>query len=179
MTQPSFVPIVEADQVRPSYLVRAPGDWRADRPADHRGGPSPRRREFGTPGPDQGYGLLVAERLFADRVQLAEGESLHDALAVAAEIGGARAALFGRAPVGKDVELALTLLGLLGDAPADLVAWRRSRIRSAAHEYRVRRAVVDLVPEATLRCTPDAVRTRLGQWRQLFAEDRAEPTGAT
>lgn len=171
MTQPSFVPIVEADQVRDAYQMHAPRHWRATRPADHRGGPTPRRREFGTPGPDQGYALLVAERLFADRVQLTEGESVHDALAAAAEVGAARAALFGRAPVGKDVELALALFGLLGDAPADLVAWRQPRIRSCAHEYRLRRALVDLVPEETLRLTPDEVRARSGRWRELFADD--------
>lgn len=168
MTQPSFVPIVEADQVRQAHRVHAPRDWRATRPADRRG-PTPRRPEFGTPGPDTGYGLLVAERLFADRVRCAAGESVHDALAAAAEVGGARAALFGRAPVGKDIEHALTLFGLLGDAPADLVAWRAPRLRSAAHEYRVRRALVDAVPEATLRLTPEQVLARLGQWRTLLA----------
>ena len=34
MTQPNFVPIVETDQVRPSYRLRTPTDWRA------RGGPA-------------------------------------------------------------------------------------------------------------------------------------------
>lgn len=169
MTQPRYVPIVESDQVREAYQVHAPRDWRADRPADLRG-PTPRRRDFGTPGPDQGYGLLVAERLFADRVQVQAGESVHDALAAAAEIGGARAALFGRAPVGKDVEHALVLLGFLGDAPADLVSWRAPRVRSAAHEARRRRALVDAVPDATLRLTPDQVRARLPEWRTLLVE---------
>ena len=175
MTQPSFVPIVEADQVRQSYRVHAPLDWRATRPGDLHGSPAARRREFGTPGPDAGYGLLVAEQLFADKVQCVGGESVHDALAAAAEVGGARAALFGRAPVGKDVEHALTLFGLLGGAPADLVAWRSQRVRSAAHEYRKRRALVDAVPEATLRLTPEQVRSRLGAWRTLLVDDTPAP----
>lgn len=179
MTQPSFVPIVEADQVRQAHRVHAPRDWRATRPADLRGGPAPRRREFGTPGPDAGYGMLVAERLFADKVQCVEGESAHDALAAAAEVGGARAALFGRAPVGKDVEHALVLFGLLGDAPADLVAWRAPRIRSAAHEYRKRRALVDAVPEATLRLTPEQVRGRLAEWRTLLVPEDRPPMATT
>lgn len=119
--------------------------------------------------------MLVAERLFADRVQAGAGEVLADVLAGAADIGGARAALFGRAPVGRDVEHALTLFGYLGDAPDDLVTWRTPLLRSAAHEYQVRQALVDLVPDETLRLTVDQVRQRLGQWRQLFTLS-AEPT---
>ncbi|MDA8071673.1 MAG: hypothetical protein M0Z82_08730 [Actinomycetota bacterium] len=174
MTQPSYAPISAPDQVRASYRLRPPRDWRADRPGDHRGGPAPRRRELGTPGPDKGYAMLVAERLFADRAQVGTGEVLADVLAGAADIGGTRAALFGRAPVGKDVEQALTLFGYLGDAPDDLVAWRSPMFRSAAHEYRVRRALVDLVPDETLRLTADQVRARLGQWRRLLSL-RVEP----
>lgn len=175
MTQPSYAPISQPDQVRASYRLHPPRDWRADRPGDRRGGPAPRRREFGTPGPDKGYAMLVAERLFADRVQAGAGEVLADVLAGAADIGGARAALFGRAPVGRDVEHALTLFGYLGDAPDDLVTWRTPLLRSAAHEYQVRQALVDLVPDETLRLTVDQVRQRLGQWRQLFTLS-AEPT---
>ena len=171
MTQPSYVPIVEADQVRQSYRAHAPRDWRADRPADLRGGPRPRRPVFGTPGPDQGYALLLAERMFAERVQVTDGESVADALHGAAEVGGARAALFGRAPVATDIEHALVLFGFLGSAPGDLVAWRVPRFRSVAHHYRERRALVDLVPDATLRLSPDEVRAQLAQWRQLFVVD--------
>jgi hypothetical protein len=176
MTQPSYVPIVEADQVRPSYRVQAPHRWRAERPADHRGGPEPRRPERGTPGPDQGYAMLLAERLFADRLRCRPGESVHDVLVTAAELGAARAALFGRAPVAKDVELALVLLGALDDAPADLVEWRARRLRGAAHDYRLRRLLVDQVPAATWRLQPDQARQELGRWRQLLgveAETRA------
>jgi hypothetical protein len=175
MTQPSYVPITEADQVRPAHQVEAPRRWRADRPADHRGGPEPRRREHGTPGPDQGYALLLAERLFADRLQLQPGEEPHDVLLAAAELGAARAATFGRAPVARDIELALVLLGALGGGPDDLVAWRQRTVRGAAHEYRIRRALVDAVPEATLRLTADQVRSRLGRWRELIPEPAAAP----
>ena len=34
MTQPSYVPIGEADQVRPAYRLRTPADWRQDRVAE-------------------------------------------------------------------------------------------------------------------------------------------------
>jgi hypothetical protein len=168
MTQPSYVPIVEADQVRPSYRVQAPPRWRADRPADHRGGPQPRRPERGTPGPDQGYALLLAERLFASRLQCRPGESDHDVLAVAAELGAARAASFGRAPVAADVELALVLLGALGDGPEELADWRAQTLRGASHDYRRRRQLVDQVPAGTWRLDVADARARLGQWRTLL-----------
>ena len=83
--------------------------------------------------------------------------------------GRQRAALFGRAPVGKDVELALVLFGFLGDAPPELVAWRDGLFPAAAHHYHLQRRIVASVPESTLRLTPDEVRTKLPDWRSLVA----------
>ena len=37
MTQPSFVPIVEADQVRPAYSLQVPNIWTQSRPSELRG----------------------------------------------------------------------------------------------------------------------------------------------
>jgi len=167
MTQPSFVPIIEADQVRPAYRLRTPADWRQDRVAELRSPQHPRGRDLGVPGPDQGYALLVAHELFEDRLELTPGISAEDALVGASAVAGARAALFGRAPVGKDVELALVLFGFLGGAPEDLVAWRAPLCSSAAHHYHQQRQIVDAVPEATLRLTPQEVRARLADWRSL------------
>jgi hypothetical protein len=167
MTQPSFVPIVEADQVRPAYRLGTPRQWRQGRPAELTSPAQPRGPEFGTPGPDQGYVLLLAEQLFASRVEVADGESPEDALTGTAAVAAARAALFGRAPVAKDLEHALTLFGYLGGAPDDLVAWRRPLFRGVSHHYRERRELVGRVPESTLRLTPEAVRQQSGDWRQL------------
>ena len=89
----------------------------------------------------------------------------------ASAVGSARASLFGRAPVGKDVELALVLFGFLGDAPADLVAWRTPLFASAAHHYHQQRQIVDAVPDDTLRLTPHDVRGRLADWRSLVVAD--------
>jgi hypothetical protein len=175
VTQPSYVPIIEADQVRPSYRLRTPLPWRAERVADLRSPGQPRGPELGTPGPDQGYALLLAERLFGDQLQLSPGVSAHDAMAGAAEVAGARAALFGRAPVGRDVEMALRLFGFLGDAPAELIAWRDELFQAAAHHYERRRRIVDAVPEATLRMTPEQVQARLGEWRALVSPGAARP----
>ena len=43
MTQPSYVPIVDADQVRPAYRLRTPADWRQDRVAHSPLGTDPDR----------------------------------------------------------------------------------------------------------------------------------------
>ena len=52
MTQPSFVPIIEADQVRPAYRLRTPLDWRQSRVAELRGPESTRRAgSSACPGP--------------------------------------------------------------------------------------------------------------------------------
>jgi hypothetical protein len=114
MTQPNFVPIVETDQVRPSYRLRTPHDWRAGRVADLRGPEETRGRELGVPGPDQGYALLLAHTQFEDRLEITSGITAEDALVGCAAVGSRRAALFGRAPVSKDIELGLMLFGFLG-----------------------------------------------------------------
>lgn len=171
MTQPSYVPIVEADQVRGAYRLRTPDDWHQDRVAELRNPEHPHGPGLGVPGPDQGYGLLIAKELFEKRLELTPGITAEDALAGAAAVGSARAALFGRAPVGKDIELALVLFGFLGDAPQDLLSWRSPLFQAAAHHYEQQRHIVAAVPESTLRLAPDAVRGRLGQWRSLLETD--------
>ena len=167
MTQPSFVPITDTDQVRPAYRLRTPGDWRQSRVAELVGPVHPRGAELGVPGPDQGYALLLAHKLFEDRIEQAEGLSTEDVLVGCAALASARAALFGRAPVGKDLELALVLFGFLGGAPAELVAWRTPLFAGAAHHYAEQRRIVAVVPEETLRLTPADVRGALGTWRRL------------
>jgi hypothetical protein len=171
MTQPSYVPIGEADQVRPAYRLRTPADWRQDRVAELLTPVHPRGRDLGVPGTDQGYALLVAHQLFAERLELTPGITTEDALVGAAAVANARSALFGRAPVGKDVELALVLFGFLGQCPPDVVTWRAPFFQAAAHHYRQQRRIVEAVPESTLRLTPDQVRAQLDNWRALLITD--------
>jgi hypothetical protein len=165
---------------RPDAAPRAkpaPGPafrWRAERPGDLEAA-APRGTLFGSPGPDLGYALTLAKR-FATRLRLAEREHRADAEAVAAEIGMRRSAGMGRAPTALDVEIGFTILGHLDDAPPDLVAWRRPRMRGAAHEYRQRRLLVDSVRPEVLELPIDALRSRVASdWRSLFAPDAAAP----
>jgi hypothetical protein len=175
MTQPNFVPIVETDQVRPSYRLRTPLDWRAGRVADLAGPERVRGKELGVPGPDQGYALLLAHTLFEERLELTAGITADDALVGCAAVGSRRASLFGRAPVAKDIELALALFGFLGGAPDDLVTWRAPLFSAAAHHYQQQRAIAGSVAVETLRLSPAEVRVKLPTWRSMLVPSVAPP----
>jgi hypothetical protein len=164
---PDYVPVTYGNQARKSLAIPPGRRWTASRPADLQRG-QPAGPHYGTPGPDQGYALNLAAR-FEDDLRLAEGEHRADAIAGAVAVATRRAALFGRAPVVHDLELAFGVFGFLDDAPADLVAWRRSHFLGVAHDYWGQRAVADLVPDATLRLKPADVRSRLGAWRTLVS----------
>lgn len=176
MTQPSFVPIVEADQVREAYRLHVPNIWTQSRPSELLTTKHPAGPRMGTPGPDQGFALKLARR-FEDRLELAEGESAEDAIAGATAVAMRRAARFGRAPSIHDLAFAFTLWGFLGDAPADLVAERTPLFRSAAHHYEAQRAIADRVQDDTLRLTPEQVRSGLNDWRKLFMAPHPDDKG--
>ena len=167
MTQPSFVPVVEADQVRRSYQLRVPSIWTASRPSELRGTRAPSGAFLGTPGPDQGFALKLARR-FEDRLVLAPGEHVEDAVSGCTAVATRRSAGYGRAPVVHDLTLAFTLWCFLEGAPADLVEAREPLFRAASHHYQVQRTIADCVPETTLRMTPEEVAERLGEWRTLL-----------
>ena len=167
MAQPEYVPLQAGDRVRAPERLPAHGGWYPRRPADAKGPGLPTGSHFGSPGPDQGYGLGLAER-FKDRLELAGGEHAEDVVVACLGVGLKRASIFGRAPVIFDLELAYTAYGYLGDAPADLVEFRIPVIQGAAHDYWAQRGVVDRVAESTLRSTPQQVRAQLPEWRTLF-----------
>ncbi|MFP5318464.1 MAG: hypothetical protein ACLGI2_09220 [Acidimicrobiia bacterium] len=165
MAAPEYVPTSYADKPRQSLPIPPPASWKATRPADLKRG-QPYGKTLGRPGPDQGYALALAGR-FSDKLELAEGEHAADAVAGCVALAMRRAGMLGRAPVVFDLELAFALFGFLGDAPADLVEWRHRAFRGASHDYWEQRAIVDQVPESTLRLSHTEVRRRLGEWRSL------------
>jgi hypothetical protein len=168
MTQPDYTPIAEEDKVRPAYRLRTPAPWKQTRVAELKLPGQPTGPELGTPGPDQGYALLLADELFSDDLRLSPGISIKDATVGCAAVACARSARYGRAPVAKDLELALVLFGFLGDPPADLVEWRTPLFQGASHHYESQRRIVDSVHEDTLEMTPDELRGRLADWRSLL-----------
>lgn len=170
MTQPKFAPILPEDEVRDLHKLPPPAAWYAKRPADFRPAPGEGRRAGrGVAGPDQGYGMLLAER-FADRLILREGEHADDVLAGASVIAMRRAALFGRAPVSADLELALRLFGYLGDATDEQLAARTDLFGGVAHDYWRGRELSDLVPDSTLSLSPEALSEQLAAGSPGFGE---------
>jgi hypothetical protein len=161
MTQPTFVPIAEADQVRPARHMHVPGSWTASRPAEIVVPELQRGRTMGTPGPDSGFALRLARR-FEHELQLDRGESEHDVLLGVALVASKRAALLGRAPSVYDVRLALNLWGFLDDAPGELRAERRAAFSSISHDYVAQRRLVDSVDDDILRLAPEEGRFRGG-----------------
>ena len=166
MAAPDHVPVQFADRARQGEILPPARRWTATRPADLRGR-QPTGHMLGNPGPDQGYGLALAQK-FAGRLRLVTGEHEADAIAGCSAVALRRASIFGRAPVIYDFDLAFGVWGYLDDAPDDLVAFRKPLFAGASHHYKHQREIADQVPEATLRLTPAEVRSRLGEWRSLL-----------
>lgn len=171
MTQPKFAPILENVEVREVLALPTPPAWEPHRPADFRADPtSARPPNTGIPGPDQGYALRLADRL-KPKLRLADDEHADDVLTGAVAIGLRRAALFGRAPVTADLELALHLFGFLEGAPEDVVESRQRYFSGASHNYWQQRDLAEWVPESTLRLRPSDLRAILADepesWRDL------------
>ena len=171
MAAPRFVPTKAIDDTR-TYTSppRRPGSWLQDRPAELLAG-QPRGERLGSPGPDQGYGLTLAER-FRGKLALRPGEHEDDAITGCLAVALKRASLFGRAPVVHDLTIAFTLWGFLDEgAPDELVAQRRMLFEEVAnnHHYVEQRAIADRVPESTLRLSPAEITRRHGEdWRGLL-----------
>jgi hypothetical protein len=180
-----FVPADPADRPRqqqnlpPGTALPPARRWRAERPGDS-DEPSPQGGVFGTPGPNVGYAYTLAERA-SEHFALAEHERIRDVIPVIAEIAGRRAALFGRAPVMKDVELVSSLLGYDGSADSADERARAQLVHEAGHSYIRRRAIVESVPEALLRQSRADIGSAGYEWRRSiteaqFPELRRQPT---
>lgn len=139
----------------------------AERPGDVVEAGQPRGHLLGSPGPDLGYALVLADR-FTERLELTPHGHAADAVAVATGVAMRRCSTLGRAPTAPDVELGFTLLGYLGGAPADLVEWRDHEAHGAGHDDTRQRRVVDAVREDALKLRPSEARERLASWRDLF-----------
>jgi hypothetical protein len=168
---PKFSPVPLIGDVKsyrsPAYV---PDGWEADRPGEVTAR-QPAGPGLGFQGPDQGYALRLAAR-FRPLLVLSDAERADDAITGCTAIGMRRASLFGRAPVIHDLRIAFTIWGFLDPAPAaDLVALRVKTFEGLAdpHHYDDVRALVDSVPEETLRMTPAEVNEIYSvSWRRLL-----------
>lgn len=170
MAAPKFAPAPTVDEAR-AYASPdvVPDAWSPDRPGDLTGF-QPTGPRLGYQGPDQGYALKLANG-FRDRLHLSPGEHADDIVRGCLAIALRRASLFSRAPVVHDVTIAFTIWGALSaDAPAELVETRRSLFEGVAHghHYAELRRIADMVPDATLRLSPQQVQSaKLERWREL------------
>ena len=152
------------------------GSWRADRPGDL-GAIQPKGALLGSPGPNVGFGLTLAKRA-SDRLNLEPHEHAEDAIAVVAEIAMKRASTFGRAPTSIDVDFAMDLLGYRGEVSDEVREWRPNIVRAAAHDYVVRRAVVDTVSPGLLRLPIAELPENLALVREAMARAAEEAAEA-
>lgn len=175
MATPRYAPVSPVEPVRyyesPEFV---PDHWEPGRPGEIEGR-QPVGERLGYQGPDQGYIITLANRARA-RVKATPSESVDDILRGCSLIALRRASLFGRAPVVHDLNLALTLWGFLSDSPPpDLVTVRKELFIGVGnvHHYKEGRALADMVPESTLRMTPEQVAGRfVSEWRVLTGYTR-------
>jgi hypothetical protein len=176
-----FVPERREDEPRqlpnlaPGVKVPPARSWLADRPGDLRGG-QPHGKLLGSPGPNVGYALTLAEQA-RDRLRLAPHEHVDDAVAVVAEVAMRRAAHYGRAPVMHDIDVAIQIFGYAGDADPEFVEWRVRAVQGAHHEYFERRALVDAIPIDVLRLAPSAVGEHVTDARHALMGSVPAPLG--
>jgi hypothetical protein len=171
MAAPDYVPRPKAEKARVYESPPWGGDsWMADRPGDLRAG-QPLGPRMGYPGPDQGFMLKLVRR-FEGQLSLAPGEHEEDAIAGCCAVAMKRSALFGRAPVIHDLTIAFTVWGFLSPQPdPELVKMRKPLFEEVRnpHHYSELRRVVDLVPVAVLKLTPDQVQQQANlDWRGFF-----------
>jgi hypothetical protein len=141
----------------------------ADRPGEV-AGRQPHGPRLGSPGPDQGYVLVLARR-FEGRLFLTDGEHESDAIAGCVGVALKRSSLFGRAPVLHDLTVAFTIWGFLREAPEDLVALRKPLFEEASNpnHYAEQRRIVDMVPDDVVGQTPQQVAdAHIKAWRSLL-----------
>lgn len=176
MAAPDFVPTDPSQRVRTySSPPRRPGGWKADRPGDLPAG-QPKGARLGSIGPDQGYAFRLVDHL-DERLRLGRVER-DDAVAGCVALAMRRSALFGRAPVVHDLNVAFTVFGFFDDnPPAELATWRDGLFAEvhSSHHYAERRDLVDLVPDEVLRRTPEQVAGTYAEGWRLNFDDGVTP----
>jgi hypothetical protein len=163
MGQQPNIELDRSDLPRSVPVPEAPRRWSPARPGEI-GGPEEMPRDpmhFGRPGPDTGWALRLIGRADFDRSRRAD-----EIEAVLATLVGARASMYGRAPVPEDVEVGLLVLGLRPEGLDARVVGRLAEIREgaldhAAHEKSRGAALLAAVPRDIIAGKPAAMRSWL------------------
>ena len=170
MGQQPNIELEISDLPRPQRRPDPARGWVPDRPGEL-GGPEDMQfgEGFGTIGPDAGYAMsLVKARSF----ELADGEHRSNTEAGLAAVASARSALFRRGPTGKDVDVAMILLGFDPATPDALkTTLGESRVKwfaAAGHHATNLFDFVASLDADVLRLTADEARSRLAQGTSLI-----------
>ena len=172
MAAPKFSPVSPTDNTR-SYESppHVPDSWHPTRPAEIHGF-QPEGSRMGYQGPDQGFAIKLANSL-KSRLVLQPKEREADAMRGCLNIALRRASMFSRAPVIHDLTIAFTIWGFFDEhPPAELVALRRQLfegVGNVVHHYDEGRVLADMIPESTLRMTPEQVANAYpAKWQALL-----------
>ena len=141
MSQPSFVPVSQSAEVRPSYPTPTPEIGRAKKPG-LLGAPNVRRGlNQGTPAPGEGYAYTLARRL-GDEMTFENPHDRADVECAIALLAAERASVIGRGPTLEDAQLARARLGL----NTELVTHdQAAEFAGLAHSYVAQRRFVDVM----------------------------------
>ncbi len=161
-----------ADLPRPQRKPDVPQTWTPDRPGEL-GGPEDMMwgSGFGAAGPDSGYALSLVGRR---DLEMAAGEHRQNANAAVAAVASARSSLYGRAPTGKDIDLALVLLGydtkgIPTDITEELAQGRLEWFAAVGHHPGKLVDFVGSIEADVLLLTADQARGRLAGGERLIA----------
>jgi hypothetical protein len=170
MAAPKHAPIGSRESKFYTSPDVVPAAWSPERPGIV-DGLQPIGDRLGAMGPDQGFALTIAHKL-APKIRLAEGERLEDAIRGCVGIALRRASLFSRAPVVHDLNVAFTIWGFFDEDPPVALLERRAELFEGVgkvnHHYAQGRKIADLVPESTLRLTPEVASAKYPKgWREL------------
>ena len=173
MSAPKYRPVAPNDSTRfyesPDHV---PDTWMPDRPGEIDGF-QPSGDRLGSPGPDQGFAIKIANSL-RPLLHHTAGENEDDIVQGCLGVALRRASLFSRAPVVHDLTVAFTIWGFYDEDPDPELVRARSAmfegLRHVGHHYTEARQVADAVPESTLRMSPEAVGSAYASdWRSLLA----------
>lgn len=156
---------------RPTAHTAPARHWSPGRPGElNTPGDVPWGGAFGTTGPDTGYALKLVKR---HDLELGPSEHRHNVDVAIAAVAGARASRYGRAPISKDIDVALIIFGFVpeglpGDLIEDLARDRVAWFANVAHNPPKVQEIVAAIPVAVLESVPEELRTRMAAGERLI-----------
>jgi hypothetical protein len=146
VSQPSFVPVAQGGEVRPTQAIATPEIGRKKKPGLLGAPNAPRGLGQGTPAPGEGYALTLAHRT-CETLTFVNAHDRADVECVLGLIAAKRASLINRGPISDDVRVAREVLGLADEVVTHDVA---QRFAGLAHSYEAQRRFVDTIADTDL-----------------------------